>query len=460
MAYFAEKTYNSGTDRLFLVYYALPEAVINQNGWGVDPNYIADNIQSFIGKPAVLKRKDPNNPLDVAQKGNFVHPMVQRGAGVRDVMEYQENWAIGRVHRVSLNPDKGWRFDIEITDPKAKDVMKSEEHIDQYPPYVSPLILSFPHQNPNEDPKSLKHWLGAHIAFVDYPAYGFDRMDIAGKCYGSEQECQVMLHNASEMQTACNFCITDATLQLIGSSSSQVSQSDISSSNNTMSANTNTAQPTPQNVTTVTKTPTVEVKREQVVATNTTYPNTPTFDDKNKPAEPQPEPTNNPPTNDKPSSEGEGVTEESPKSLDEAKNVIKSLQSVVSELTAQQAKTNKFMAQIQREKRLAELRNIVPRQLFKSPDKYNEELERVYNWQGISDTEIAEVYQSKLMNLTVAPKAASSAVETSREQYGNFKAVPEFHKAAGEETSNKTDSSQSSFMTHYRLMKRIVGGSV
>jgi len=455
VAYFAEKTYNSGTDRLFLVYYALPEAVVNQNGWGVDPNYIAENIQTFVGKPAVLKRKDPNNPLDVAQKGNFVHPMVQHGSGIRDVMEYQENWAIGRVHRVSLNPDKGWRFDIEITDPKAKDVMKSEEHIDQYPPYVSPLILSFPHQNPNENPKSLRHWLGAHIAFVDYPAFGFDRMDVAGKCFGSEQECTVKLHNASEMQSACNFCITDATLQLIGSS--QVSQNNISG--NTMSANNNTAPNTPQNVTTVTKTPTVEVKREQVLATDTSYPTT--FDKSKKPAEEQPEPQQpaerQPPTNDKPSSEGE--VEESPKSLDEAKNIIKNLQSVVSELTAQQAKTNKFMADLQKRERIATLKTIVPKQLFKSEDKYNEELEKVYSWSGISNQEIAEFYQSKLMNLTVAPKAASVTTE-NREQYSNFKTVPEFHKAAAADETTKTDSSHNSFMTHYRLMKRIAGGSV
>lgn len=452
MASFAEKTYNQATDRLFLVYYALPDNVVNQNNWGVTRESLEDNIHTFIGKPAVLKIKDPTNPLDTRQKGNYVHPMVQHGAGLKDLLTYQENYAIGRITDVKLNPAKGYRFDIEITDPKAKEALSSEQYLDNYPPYVSPLVVSFPHQNPNEDQTKLQHWLGAHIAFVDHPAFGFERMDVAGKCLGQEEVCTIKLHNASEPQTSANFCVKDAMTQLI---SSQVSPNSISSTD-TMSANnattTSVTGGTDNNTvrsTTVTEKPLTE----RIIASTT---DTNTILNRNNSSGNEPNP--NPNQNEKPNQENpEEKNGQQKLSIDEALNTINSLQATVKELVAEKAKTNKFIADLTKKERISTLKTIIPRALFKSEDKYNEELERVYNWQGMEDNDIREHYQSKLMTQAIAPKAAST-VENKDAAYKNFREVPEFHKAASENAIAEDKISSSSVMRNLEFMRKIAGG--
>lgn len=450
MAFFAEKTYNTGTDRLFLVYYALPDGIVNLNGWGVTKESIEQNIHTFIGKPAVLKKKDPLNPLDQRQKGNFVHPMVQHGAGLKDLLTYQENYAIGRVNKVSINPEKGWRFDIEITDPKAKEALNSKEHIDDYPPYVSPFIISFPHQNPGQDERRLEQWYGAHIAFVDYPAFGFERMEAAGKCLGQEEVCQIKLHNASETQTTCNFCVKDAMIQLI---SSQVSPNNINSTDTTMSANnatTSAVSGTDSN--TVRTTVTAEKPLTERIIATTTDANT-ILNRNNSGNEPNGNPA---PQNEKPEEDNQKPQQEQKLSLDEAINQINSLNATVKELVAEKAKTNKFIADLSKKERISTLKTIIPRQLFKSEEKYNEELERVYNWKGMEDKDIAEHYQGKLLGMTaIAPKAASE--HTSIDRYAQFREVPNFHQAATETEENK-NSSSSVIARNLEYMRKIAGG--
>lgn len=68
----------------------------------------------------------------------------------------------------------------------------------KYPKYVSPQIATFPDRFPYESNNTnIEHWHGIHLAFVDYPAYGFQKTDMKGKCYGSEQMCQVQLKSAA-----------------------------------------------------------------------------------------------------------------------------------------------------------------------------------------------------------------------------------------------------------------------
>lgn len=463
MASFAEKTYNQSTDRLFLVYYALPDGIVNQNNWGVTKESLAEHIHSFIGKPAVLKIKDLTNPMDVRQKGNFVHPMVQHGAGLKDLMSYQENYRIGKITDVKLNPAKGYRFDIEITDPKAKSVLSSDSHIDDYPQYVSPLIVTFPHQNPNQDETKLQTWLGAHIAFVDHPAFGFERMDVAGKCLGPEELCTIKLHNASEPQTSANFCVADAMTQLIAGASSigdssQVSQNSISNTETIMSTSTNNSNALPVAGTdsnSVRSTTVTENKplTERVIAT-TTDTNTILNNRNNSNEQPSPPSVSQ---NEKSQEGNEKPQQDQKLSIDEAVSQINSLNATVKELVAEKAKTNKFIADLTKKERISTLKTIIPRQLFKSEDKYNEELERVYNWQGMEDKDIAEHYQGKLLGMTaIAPKAASE--HTSIDKYAQFRGVPDFHQGATtvDVTENKISSSQVSRNLEY--MRKIAGG--
>jgi hypothetical protein len=331
--------------------------------------------------------------------------------------------------------------------------LNSPEHLDDYPPYVSPFIISFPHQNPGQDERRLEQWYGAHIAFVDYPAFGFERMEAAGKCMGQEEVCQIKLHNASETQTACNFCVKDAMIQLI---SSQVSQNGNNSTDTIMSsannATTSTVSGTDSNNAVRTTVSTTEKPLTERIIASTTDANTILNRNKdqsgNEPNSPQP--------NEKPQEGNEKPQQDQQKlSIEEAINQINSLNATVKELVAEKAKTNKFIADLSKKERISTLKTIIPRQLFKSEEKYNEELERVYNWKGMEDKDIAEHYQGKLLGMTaIAPHKAASE-HTSIDKYAQFREVPEFHKAASEETDNKISSSQ--VLRNLEFMRKIGG---
>lgn len=194
---FQDQFYDPSSDRLFLVYYALDDS-INLNGWRVSSESLEKNIKSFVGKPVVLKRKDPFNPVDIAQTGKFVHPIL-KNASLSDNLEYQEQYSVGRINKVFLNPRKGWRFDVEITDPGLKQALQAETFNNgQYPRHISPQIATFPDQYPQERDDNVHNWYGLHLALVDVPAYGFQKADVKGKCVGSEQECTIKLRSAAE----------------------------------------------------------------------------------------------------------------------------------------------------------------------------------------------------------------------------------------------------------------------
>jgi hypothetical protein len=184
---------NTNNDRFFLVYYALDDT-LNLSGWGVSSESLERNIRSFIGKPVVLKHKDQFSESDRNQVGNFVHPVL-KNASLSDNLSYQELFAVGRINDVSLT-NKGWRFDVEIIDPQMKQAYKAGTFESLYPRHVSPQIATFPDQYPDERDDNVQKWHGLHLALVDVPAYGFQKADVKGKCYGSEQECTVKLRSA------------------------------------------------------------------------------------------------------------------------------------------------------------------------------------------------------------------------------------------------------------------------
>ncbi|MGH9975186.1 MAG: hypothetical protein ACRD8Z_05040, partial [Nitrososphaeraceae archaeon] len=142
------------------------------------------------------------NPSDRAQTGKFIHPIL-RNASLTENLEYQEQFSVGRINKVFLNPRKGWRFDVEITDPGMKQALKADTFNDgQYPRHVSPQIATFPDQYPQERDDNVHNWYGLHLALVDVPAYGFQKADVKGRCLGSEQECTIKLRSAGANEAA------------------------------------------------------------------------------------------------------------------------------------------------------------------------------------------------------------------------------------------------------------------
>src|SRR5215831_789355 len=93
---FQSKHYEPSTDDLFLVYTAIDDS-FNKNGWKVED--IDKNITSGLGRPGVIKPKDPLNPLDKNQEGNFIHPEFPNATLV-ELLQGQEAFSIARAVRL------------------------------------------------------------------------------------------------------------------------------------------------------------------------------------------------------------------------------------------------------------------------------------------------------------------------------------------------------------------------
>ncbi len=90
------------------------------------------------------------------------------------------------------------------------------------------------------------------------------------------------------------------------------------------------------------------------------------------------------------------------------------------------------------------LHQLIPRELFVREDRYQQELEHVYKWSGISDQEIAEIYLTKLKKSGVKQHGASS-VTTKKDPYAGFRDVPDFSKVNGNNNKNGSSSYYSSY---------------
>ena len=221
---FQSKYYEPKTDDLFLVYTAIDDS-FNKNGWKVED--IDKNITSGLGRPGVIKPKDPNDPRDQNQEGNFVHPEFP-GASLVELLQNQEAYSIARAVRLDKPSSGGdWRVWLHVTDPKAKLALKNASA--DYPRYVSPQVITFPADFPLEDKaNSYKHWIISHWAFVDVPAYG-EKMQVRGNCYGSINDCKIKLQNAS----TASFCVTKALHDLSSHNANSQTQNIMSSNEQT-----------------------------------------------------------------------------------------------------------------------------------------------------------------------------------------------------------------------------------
>jgi hypothetical protein len=90
----------------------------------------------------------------------------------------------------------------------------------------------------------------------------------------------------------------------------------------------------------------------------------------------------------------------SPQTLEEAMDRISKLKLVHDDLVAERDRNHKFVERYQntvsKKERLATLSQLIPRELYVREDRYQQELEHVLKWKGISDKDIAEIYQAKL----------------------------------------------------------------
>jgi hypothetical protein len=251
MAEFESRQYDANSKRLFYYYKIgvddiMPAQVggINNNQrWRIAADALERVMPTFDGTPAVVKPRAAGNPLELEMfsVGNFLHPipmptMTKSGAmvspSIHEHRQYNETYAIGRT-RAYKNAHGQWRFRIEITDPKAKEVMLKGENEHLFPPYISAQVFMLPPHD--QDLQNLRNVIGSHVAFVDRPAGGFENMKVLAKCHDNEERCQIKLMNASQTGGKCGFCPADAMTAIVKSGSSHLSKNETSS--NKMSFN-------------------------------------------------------------------------------------------------------------------------------------------------------------------------------------------------------------------------------
>jgi hypothetical protein len=160
-----------------------------------------------------------------------------------------------------------------------------------------------------------------------------------------------------------------------------------------------------------------------------------------------------------------------PTTYDEALEEVKRLRAIKEALLEQKERDDRFVLRYQQKvaksERMSKLRELIPRDLFVRQDKYDSELEKVYNWSGISDIEIADIYRRRLNDVKQYGASAASSTtssiknnndknnnNSSKDPYSSFREVPDFRKASAD-YERKINSSNISKL--YDLQKKIAG---
>lgn len=440
---YESKHYDPKTDDLFLIYTAIDES-FNANGWKVED--IDKNITSGLGRPGVIKPKDPNNPRDQNQHGNFVHPEFP-GASLVELLQNQESYSIGRAVRLDKpSLSKDWRVWLQITDPKAKLALKNASA--DYPRYISPQVITFPADFPDEDiANTYKHWIISHWAFVDQPAYG-EKMKVRGNCYGDLSDCKIKLQNAS----TAGFCVAGAIKALSSSFSS--SHNTNSQTQSIMSDQNTASQPIQSNSQQVnpTNTSNGQVYAWQPVQT-TTNPTT----NNNQPITITPSKQEAEPGSDnKPGQQkGEVPVSNGPPNTEEPKEapINKSLPQSVPELQKMVGTLQEALQDIQKRFTVLEKDNNNRKQTeqryfaaskvaryanqFKSKDAFEKEVDVALRYSAVmSENELEQYLADKFGKTVSAPvpkSAAIAAITTTTQQHE----VPDFQ--ANNASSNSSD---------------------
>jgi hypothetical protein len=243
MAEFESRQFDANSKRLFFYYRVGIDDVMplvvgglpNTERFRVAADALDEVMPTFDDTPVVVKPRAAANPLELEKfsVGDFLHPLpmprVVNGAvippSIHDHRQYNENYAVGRS-RAYKNARGEWRFRLEITDPKAREVMLKGGHEHLFPPYISAQVFMLPPHD--KDLQNLRNVRGSHVAFVDRPAGGFDKMKVLAKCYDNEENCAIKLMNASQTGGKCGFCPGDAMMAIVKSGSSSLSKNETS----------------------------------------------------------------------------------------------------------------------------------------------------------------------------------------------------------------------------------------
>lgn len=212
----ANVKYEDDNGHLYIKAFLLSSDV-NINQWGVSPNSLENQINTFIGKPLVLTAdfKHPMPPdmdrvgssTDEYDNDNDPNNTIKVDEIVDHWLQYQEKYRVGSI--IDITEKKGTYYAIiEITDPAAKDAFRNND----VPLFVSPAIAQL---DPLEDPSNITNWTGIHLAIVSDPAYTIKKAIISGQCHGETERCVLQLRQAA-IETGkiprlgCGFCRTGA----------------------------------------------------------------------------------------------------------------------------------------------------------------------------------------------------------------------------------------------------------
>ena len=440
------RRYDAEADRLFLVYYPIIPG-FNGNKWGVTEQSLYTNIHTAINKPVVILKKNLSNPIHTKQAGAYIHPTPEEAASelghfpnAQEYYEWQERFSVGRVRNVERR-DKGYAFTLEITDPDSKQILKSDAYSKGIPGWTSPQILSNAGLYPDEEHSGIfNHWSISHIALLDVPAYGFDQAGVRAKCLGAEKDCMITTRSAS--QENLGFCVKQATIDLINSHSSHV-ESDNKTSHTIMSQSENTTQAT---------------SSETV-----TY----TTSDNNAPQQPKQQTLNEVPTQSVPqtkeeSSSGSEIRAQEEKeqqqqlqtvkTLEEANVQIKQMSELLKEQNRQLKSQQKELDLIKQERKQARLSFIIPRELFKSDESHQKEVQKFMN-ENISEQWLAEYWKTKkeLAMAQSTAKRMEEPITVKSASLQNGHDVPDF-------SSSQNTANSSNVQKQLELQKMILEG--
>lgn len=379
-----QRHYDNETDRLFLVYYALPPG-FNANKWGVSDRSLDVNIKSAVNKPVIIYRKNPNLSFHTHQAGNFVHPTIEEASAElghppneKEYYQWQEKFAVGRVRSVDKR-SKGYAWTLEITDPDSKQILKDSRYSHGIPGWTSPQILSNAYLYPEEEKRGIfDHWSISHVILTDKPAYGFDKASLKAKCIGEEQTCLIKTKSASQQENL-GFCVKQATIDLVNVHSSHV-ESINNSSHTTMSANETQPPSTQQS--------TGETVVTSTIAANNTNPT----------------PSSQPQQQEQPiTSQAQPVTEDQPavkeeqlkvSNLEEANTTIGQMSTLIKDLQKTVKLQGKELERINVERKQARLSYIIPRDLFKSDESHAKEVQKTMS-ENVSEQWLMEFWKTK-----------------------------------------------------------------
>jgi hypothetical protein len=380
-----ERRYDPDTDRLFLVYYALPPTS-NRNKWQVSERSLDANIRTAINKPVIIYPHSKSNRFHSNQAGNFVHPLPEEASAEmgRPLSEEEYyNWqegkgVVGRIIDVDKR-EKGYAWTLEITDPSAKQILKSDKYSTGIPAWTSPQILTYPHVYPNEDRTGIyDHWVVSHVILTDNPAFGFEKSALAAKCLGDQPTCMIKTKSASTTE-GLGFCVKQAITTLLNSSQKE---SDASQTHNTMSDNQSAT--TDSNVV-VTKTLSEQnQKQEGEQQAQPAGSGIGVEGDANERNQPQKEEE----------LEQQPTEATLPKTIEEAHKIIAQQSELVKIMQKEMKGFKKELDQIKTERKLFQLQTIIPRSLFKSDESYSKEIQKTMQ-ENVSESYLKDYWNTK-----------------------------------------------------------------